>query len=101
MAAGDDQRDRGQRDVAVGEERRLDVPRDVVHGDERLAVDAGDGLGRLHARRAASPPAPGPGSRPPRPGPRTRRPASAIAFAITGQMFSRWWRDASSGTTPP
>ena len=50
MAAGDDEGHRRQRHLGAGsEERSLEVAREVVHGDERLAVDEGDALGRLHA----------------------------------------------------
>ncbi len=49
MAAGDDEGERGEGDLAVGEERRLHVAGHVVHGDEGEAVHEGDALGRLHA----------------------------------------------------
>ena len=101
MAAGDDEGQRGQGHLAVGQERRLDVAGDVVHGHQRLAVHERDALGRLHAdeQRAHQP---GPLRHRHRVELRVRRAARrAIACSITGQMFSRWWREASSGTTPP
>ena len=50
VAAGDDEGERGQPHRArMGEERGLEVARDVVHGNERLAMDVGEALGRLHA----------------------------------------------------
>ena len=54
MPAGDDEGERGEREVAVGEEGGRDVPRHVVHGHERLAVHERDRLGRLdaHEQRA-------------------------------------------------
>ena len=101
VAAGDDEGQGREGDVAVGEEGRLHVPGHVVHRHQRQAVGEGDALGGLHAHQQRAHEPRSPGHRHRLAGPRSPTPASASAASITGQMFSMWCREASSGTTPP
>ena len=101
MPARDDEGDRGQRDLAVGEEGGRDVARHVVHGHERLAVHERDRLGRLQAHEQRAHEARPLGHRDRGEVLEAASPASAIAGSTTGTIVSRWWREASSGTTPP
>ena len=67
MSARDDEHGRGQRDRAVLQEDRLDVPGQVMDGDDRLAESRRPRPWQTRRRRAASRRGPGPES------PRSRR----------------------------
>ena len=54
VAAGDDQHDRGQRQLAVLQDERLDVAGEMMHGDERPSGGRGGGLGERHADQQRS-----------------------------------------------
>ena len=78
--AGDDERERGQRQVAVGQERRLEVAGDVVDGHERLAVHERDRPWPPARRRAASRSGRARRSRPPRRG--RAKPSAGVGHGL-------------------
>ena len=92
----------GQRQLAVRERQRLDVPGEVMHRNDRDAARPGERLCRTPRRRAATRPARAPASPPRR---RCRRCVERRLLRApprtTPQMSRTCWRDASSGTTPP
>ena len=106
VAAGHDERDEREDRLGlavlagVGQPGRVDVALEVVHPEERLVVDPGEGLGEVDAdeERAGEP-------RPVRDGDRVDvrpvTPASAQASSRTGTIQRRWARAATSGTMPP
>ena len=101
VAAGDDEHDRRQRQLAVLQDERFDVAGEMMDGDERQAARPRRPPSRTTRRPAASRPGRGPASpRRRRDRARRRRPRSS-ARSTTPQMSRMCWRDASSGTTPP
>ena len=101
MAAGGDQADEGRVERDRLQPQAGDVAGEVVDHHQRLAGRVGERLGRGDADQQRADQARALGDGHARRTSASDTPAASSASSTTALTVPRWWRAATSGTTPP